>query len=185
MRSKVRAYSHQGHGPRAEQQAGYISATSDSTPSVAKGSRFSNRSPCQERRSLIAAPLSRAPSTSSARVMVLFAVSTSCRNIWCGPERGHCKVHNGLTFDHVPTGWPRNCLHPRPGATQVSVKLRVSSDGYAAVTFGAQWNGSPDRQTLCRITDSLRAKATRALPGPERRSIASAQSFRCSDRFTR
>jgi len=38
MRSKVRAYSHQGHGPRAEQQ-GYISATSDSTPSVAKGSR--------------------------------------------------------------------------------------------------------------------------------------------------
>ena len=35
----MRAYSHQGHGPRAEQQAGYISATSDSTPSVAKGSR--------------------------------------------------------------------------------------------------------------------------------------------------
>src|SRR5262245_48048391 len=39
MRSRVRAYSHQGHGPRAEQQAGYISATSDGTPSVAKGSR--------------------------------------------------------------------------------------------------------------------------------------------------
>ena len=39
MRSKVRAYSHQGHGPRADQQAGYISATSDSTPSVAKSSR--------------------------------------------------------------------------------------------------------------------------------------------------
>ena len=35
---KVRAYSHQGHGPRAEQQAGYISATSDSAPSVAKSS---------------------------------------------------------------------------------------------------------------------------------------------------
>jgi len=135
--------------------------------------------------SLIAAPLSRPPFTSSARVMVLFAVSTSCRNIWSGPERGHCKVHNGLTFDHVPTGWPRNCLHPRPGATEVSVKLRVSSVDYAAVAFGAQRNGSPDRQTLCRITDSLRAKATRALPGPERRSIASAQSFRCSDRFTR
>jgi hypothetical protein len=31
MRSKVRAYSHQGHDPRADQQAGYISATSDST----------------------------------------------------------------------------------------------------------------------------------------------------------
>src|SRR5262249_13547176 len=43
MRSKVRAYSHQGHGPRAEQQAGYISATSDSTPSVANGSRSIHR----------------------------------------------------------------------------------------------------------------------------------------------
>jgi hypothetical protein len=39
MRSKVRAYSHQGHGPRADQQAGYISATSDSTTSLAKGGR--------------------------------------------------------------------------------------------------------------------------------------------------
>src|SRR5271156_873907 len=39
MRSTVRAYSHQGHGPRADQQAGYISATSDSTTSLAKGSR--------------------------------------------------------------------------------------------------------------------------------------------------
>src|SRR5215471_1517615 len=39
MRSKVRAYSHQGHGPRADQQAGYISATSDSTASLANGSR--------------------------------------------------------------------------------------------------------------------------------------------------
>src|SRR5215831_12959416 len=39
MRSKVRAYSHHGHGPRADHQAGYISATSDSTTSLAKGSR--------------------------------------------------------------------------------------------------------------------------------------------------
>ena len=29
MRPKARAYSHQGHGPRADQQAGYISATSE------------------------------------------------------------------------------------------------------------------------------------------------------------
>jgi hypothetical protein len=43
MRSKVRAYSHQGHGPRAEQQAGCISATSDSTTSLAKGSRSIHR----------------------------------------------------------------------------------------------------------------------------------------------
>src|SRR5215472_8714727 len=39
MRSKVRAYSHHGHGPRADQQAGYISATSDTTTSLAKRSR--------------------------------------------------------------------------------------------------------------------------------------------------
>src|SRR6516162_5912695 len=39
MRSKVRAYSHQGHGPRADRQAGYISATFDTTPSLANGSR--------------------------------------------------------------------------------------------------------------------------------------------------
>jgi len=52
---------------------------------------------------------------------------------------------------------------------------------YAAMAGSAQRNGSPDRQTLCRMTDSLRAKATRALPEPERRPIASAQ---CG-RFTR
>ena len=83
----MRAYSHQGHGPRAEQQAGYISATSDRTPSVAKGSRFSNRSSAVK-----------TSFTSPARVMVLFAVSASCRNIWFGPEHRHCKVHNGLTL---------------------------------------------------------------------------------------
>src|SRR5690242_16393993 len=38
MRSRVRAYSHQGHGPRADREAGYISATSDSTSSLANGS---------------------------------------------------------------------------------------------------------------------------------------------------
>ncbi len=32
----MRAYSHQGHGPRADQKAGYISATSDSTPHLRK-----------------------------------------------------------------------------------------------------------------------------------------------------
>jgi len=107
MRSKVRAYSHQGHGPRADQQAGYISATSDSTTSLANGSRFSNRSSLVKTAvyvahpghgSLIAAPSSRLPFTLPTRVMVLFAVSASCRNIWSGPEHRHCKVHNGLTL---------------------------------------------------------------------------------------
>ena len=39
MRSIVRAHSHQRHGPRADQQAGYISSTSDRTPSLANRSR--------------------------------------------------------------------------------------------------------------------------------------------------
>src|SRR4051794_32063314 len=53
--------------------------------------------------SLIAALTSRPPFTSPARVMVLFAVSVSCRNIWSGPEDRHCKVHNGLTLiTHPP-----------------------------------------------------------------------------------
>ena len=133
----MRAYSHQGHGPRAEQQAGYISATSDSTPSVAKGSRFSNRSSLVK----IAVYVVR-------RVMVLFAVSTICRNIWSGPEDRHCKVHNWLTFDHVPTGWPRNCLHPRPGATQVSAKLRVSFDRLRCCGLGPT-------ERLARSPDSV------------------------------
>ena len=38
---------------------------------------------------------------------------------------------------------------------------------------------------LCRITDSLRAKATRALPEPDRFAIACAQSFRREARLTR
>src|SRR3954454_8399675 len=59
-------------------------------------------------RSLIAAPLSRPPFTSPARVMVLFAVSVGCRNIWSGPEDRHCKVHNGLTLITRPS--PRRAI---------------------------------------------------------------------------
>ena len=118
--------------------------------------------------------------------MVLFAVSTSCRNIWSGPEartlQGPQRAYVLIT---CPRPRPRNSLHPRPGATRLSAKMRTNLNAYAAIASGAQWNGSPDRQTLCRITDSLRAKAIRALPGPERRSMASAQSFKCSGRFTR
>lgn len=69
-------------------------------------------------RSLIAAPPSRAPFTSPARVMVLFAVSVGCRNIWSGPEDRHCKVHNGLTLTRAhrpaaqlpaPSPWGDSC----------------------------------------------------------------------------
>src|SRR3954464_13598440 len=54
-------------------------------------------------RSLIAALTSRPLFTSPARVMFLFAVSASCRNIWSGPEDRHCKVHNGLTLITRPS----------------------------------------------------------------------------------
>ena len=75
---------------------------------------LASRGPFSNRSSFVKTPF-----TSPARVMVLFAVSARCRNIWSGPEDRHCKVHNGLTFDHAPTGPPRNCLHPRPGAMRV------------------------------------------------------------------
>jgi hypothetical protein len=39
----VRAYSHHGHGPRAEQQARYKSATSDSTPHLRRAAGPYNR----------------------------------------------------------------------------------------------------------------------------------------------
>src|SRR3954453_11020670 len=64
--------------------------------------------PCPEGGSLIAAPLSRPSFTSPARVMVLFAVSVGCRNIWSGPEDRHCKVHNGLTLITRPS--PRRAI---------------------------------------------------------------------------
>src|SRR3954447_18848418 len=53
-------------------------------------------------RSLIAAGPSR-PECCPARVMVLSAVSRAAAT--SGPVRkcGHCKVHNGLTRDRVPT----------------------------------------------------------------------------------
>lgn len=55
----------------------------------------------------------------------------------------------------------------------------------AAVTGIDQRNGSPDRQILWSMTVSLRANATRALPGPDRRAIASAQVFKLQGRVNR
>ena len=173
MRSKVRAYSHQGHGPRADRQAGYISATSDATPSLANGSRFSNRS-----------SFVKAPFKSSARVMVLFAVSTAAATSGAVRSAGIARSITGLRLITCPpAGHAIACTLARE-RHRCPRSCELASIDYAAVAL-VQRNGSPDRQTVCRITDSLRANATRALPGPERRSIASAQSFRCSDRFTR
>src|SRR3954469_20755782 len=65
-------------------------------------------------RSLIAARPSR-PECCPARVMVLSAVSRAAAT--SGPVRkcGHCKVHNGLTRDRVPTAPTAQLPAPSPG----------------------------------------------------------------------
>ena len=69
---------------------------------------------CPRRRSLIAARPSR-PECCPARVMVLSAVSRAAAT--SGPVRkcGHCKVHNGLTRDRVPTAPTAQLSVPSPG----------------------------------------------------------------------
>ena len=82
--------------------------------------------------------------------------------------------------DVLPNGYPRSRLSLRPLGNPLSPikycrcalqRVHVSSVG------DAQRNGSPERQMLWRITVSLRANATRALPEPDRRAIASAHSL--------
>jgi len=60
--------------------------------------------------SLIAASASRLPFCIARPGHGSLRGQSYCRNIWSVPEHRHCKVHNGLTLDHVPTGSPRNCL---------------------------------------------------------------------------
>ena len=55
----------------------------------------------------------------------------------------------------------------------------------AALACSDQRNGCPERQTLCRITESFLASATRALPFPDRLAIARAQSFKLEALFNR
>jgi hypothetical protein len=136
-------------------------------------------------RSLIAARPSR-PEYCPARVTVLSAVSRAAATSGPVRKRGHCKVHNGLTRDRVPTAPTAQLPAPSPGGDTLVLNARDAiSAHYAGIGCEGQRNGCPDRQTLCRRTANLRAKATRALPGPERCSMASAEVFRCSGRLTR
>ena len=48
----------------------------------------------------------------------------------------------------------------------------------AAFVCSDQRNGCPERQTLCKITESFLASATRALPLPDRLAMACLQSFK-------
>ena len=99
-----------------------------------------------------------------------FAAATS------GPKRGRCDVHNGLTCTQ-PNGLPRSQPAPSP-RRETRIRVSLSREwialwpGYALAGCSGQRNGSPDRQMLCRTTDSFRASATRALPGPDRLAIA-------------
>ena len=85
---------------------------SDTTTSLAKGSRFSNRS-FSVKQICVVLPGSRFSPRSAA------AAASS------GPagSAGIARSTTGLRSNHVPTGCPRNCLHPRPGATQSAEKV--------------------------------------------------------------
>ena len=119
--------------------------------------------------------------------MVLNAVGECRRNIRSEAQVLQCPQradHNARPNDSVAaacTFAPRgNTLRCAETANAI-----CSIKDQAAATDLFQLKGSPDRHTLCRMTDSLRASAVRALPGPHRLAIASAQSLRREARLTR
>jgi hypothetical protein len=132
-------------------------------------------------RSLIAPSSSSLMYLSPARVMVLFAVDVCRRNIWSGPKRGCCKVHNGLALAARPRPLATQSPTPSPGGDSY-VRPRRTILFQLAASPADQRNGSPDRQMLCKMTESFRASATRALSGPARWAIARAHSFSCEAR---
>ena len=124
-----------------------------------------------------------------AGVTVLSAVDVCRRNIWSEAQALQCPQRAHTEYMR-PNGLPRSLPAPSPRwATRTRATLPrgwISSRfAQASTACSDQRNGSPDRQMLCRITDSLRASATRALAMPERFAMASAQSFKRDARFTR
>src|SRR4051794_18203606 len=95
---------------------------------------------------------------------------------------------HGLTCG--PTATLAVCLRPRPGGATLTracaiARVYLCQTGQAPTGCADQRNGSPERQMLCRIVQSFLARATRALPIPDRLAIACAQSFRPGAFFTR
>ena len=134
-------------------------------------------------RSLIAPPSVNSLSSSGAApgVMVLSAVGDSAAT--SGPKHRRCKVHNGLGRCPLrPNGYPRSRLSLRPlGNSPISaiqillvMTLQTSSCLVGGRRPTERFARAPD---AVRITVSLRANATRALPEPDRRAIASAHSL--------
>jgi hypothetical protein len=99
-----------------------------------------------------------------------------CQVLWC------CNVHNELAYNDAAQGPPSQPPVPSPGGQPSHPRFR--SDGsselwsQAAFACSDQRNGCPERQTLCRITESFLAAATRALPLPDRLAMACPQSFK-------
>jgi hypothetical protein len=122
-------------------------------------------------------------------VTVLSAVGSFRRNIWFevrAPQCPHraCTIFNAT---HGPLSRSARTLAPSgnyslPASAGMEFRL-ISGRIYDGCLD--QRNGSPERYMLCRMTESFRANATRALAAPERLAIASAQSFRPEARFTR
>ena len=89
---------------------------------------------------------------------------------------GCCKVHDGLTSERALRPL-RAVAHAFALGRRVRPQAADDLIRYAAASVD-QRKGSPERQTLCRITASLRASAILAFAGPARCAMAAAQSFR-------
>jgi len=117
-------------------------------------------------------------------VTVLSAVGSLRRNIWfevralqC-PQRARilCYATQGPLTQSARTLAPSGNYPPASAGRDL---VRQADAGCSV-----QRNGSPEHHMRCKMTESFRANATRALPTPDRLAIASAQSFRPEARFT-
>jgi hypothetical protein len=199
MRSKVRAYSHQGHGPRADQQAGYISATSASTPSLAKCSRSIHwvRNCHSTPTSPMSASLIGGLGSSTFRLStmaVLISLTGSRFSSESAPRPFQHGVRGGsgtifataLPFDErqVQADIRSHFIHrpvrdifPPPGGVRV-FSYRIDSLGFhAAVTSRVQRNSVPSTHMRCMITANRRASATMAFFSPRCLAIFIAQAL--------
>jgi hypothetical protein len=123
------------------------------------------------------------------RVTVLSAVGMGRRNIWSEAQALQCPQRACVACTQ-PKPRTRSRLHPRPGGNRSgrsgrTAELHKMYAHAAMLDCVDQRNGSPERQMLWRITDNLRANATRALPGPDLLAIAVPHSFKGEARFTR
>ena len=101
-------------------------------PSLAKRSRFSNRSSAVKTSFYVARPGH--GSLRGQRGLPQHLVRSG--------STGIARSTTGLRLITCPRPRPRNCLHPRPGATRLSASCGRVSIRYAAMVCGAQRNGS-------------------------------------------